>query len=215
MHSGSSQETEDSATSDSTDDSDREDQLFGPHHPKFAAQLVTDHQDRTSRATSESFSDGSAALRLEPGTQISLTHVSSQGTISQPIGRLAAYSDTRGHGQFRLGSDLALIKLDDEVPLPPNMYRSTTGGDAVQIEAINTKGLPPNTEVTIIAGTGYHLQGVVGRHDVTVSVDGINLTVTQIILTAPLGKRLAPLSGHQQLGINNSMNCFWIFWFLG
>ena len=211
----SSQETEDSDTSDSMDDSDCEDQLFEPHHPTFAGQLVTDYQDGISRATNESFSDGSAALRLKPGTETSLAHVSSQDPISQPFGRLTAYSDTGSHGQFRLGSDWALIKLDDDVPLLPNMYRSTTGRDGLQIEAINTNGLPPNTEVTIIAGTGYQLQGFVGQHDVTVSVDGINLTVTQIMLAAPLGKRLAPLYGHQLLATNNSLNSSWIFWFLG
>ncbi|KAJ9503672.1 hypothetical protein H2202_000811 [Exophiala xenobiotica] len=188
VHSESSQETEDSYISDSTDDSDNEDQLFEPHHPTFAGHLVADHQDRTSSATSESFSDRSAALLLEPRTKILSANVSSQGPISQPFGRLAAYSDSGSHGQFRLGSDWALIRLHDDVSLLPNMYRSTTGRDAVRVEAINTNGLPPNTEVTIIAGTGDQLPGVIGQHDITVSVDGINLTVTQIMLAAPLAR---------------------------
>ncbi|KIW17453.1 hypothetical protein PV08_04647 [Exophiala spinifera] len=177
------QDTREPYDSDSTDSDCEEDKLFRSQHPTIAAEVAMNQQEVVHTFQDET---NPTFQPLQPDSDRLATsaHSSSSNVSTTSFGEVYTYSNWSSKSDVT--GDWALVELQDDVPVLPNLYKAQRDGSVVQIDGISTNGLQPQTAVTILTGSNHLLHGVLGQSNVKISVDGLNLTVTQIILQRPL-----------------------------
>lgn len=189
----SSQSQKTGSDTDSTEEyeeSDSEGSLFNSNHYTLPLSATTAEEEQTAVPWQDLYFGPAPVATCD----IPLPYASPAGSSDITTGHLAFLSDdspgARGTG------DWALIELDDSIPVLPNLYVPAHAQRSIHIDAVHSDQIPLRTNVIILAGLDRHVHGIVGQHNVKLTVDGLDLIVTQIMVSEPLGMFTDTLECH-------------------